>query len=405
MCFVRQALHGMDYHYCQLNRVLHIIVKLYMKNLLLGFLLFSTCSLTAQITITEASLLEVGDTLRVQNDFLVDDISVTAAGPDQDWDFTSLTSGVINESIVRDPSEGIFAAQFPSANLLINLTDSVENYLLRSSTQVADLGFRGRVSGADFLDVTAKYEVPYITQRADVSYEQEFNQSTELVVPAAYEDLPDSLLSELPNGIVFDSIRFRIFIDQTSIIDAWGTVALPGADYEVLRETVVEMRDTRVEIKLGIFPWLDAGSALEDVLPGLIGQDTSYTQQFLAEGVKEPIARITTDGAGSALTVTYKSEDIITSTVEIDGDLPDVFVYPNPAIDKIKVSLKNLSGNFTFRVFDVLGQDVYRREHLFNAGDNVIVDISHLSRGTYYYSVLTAEGKPMRTKRLMVIRP
>ncbi len=376
-----------------------------MKNFVLSLLLLATGALSAQITITEASLIEVGDTLRVQNDFIVADVITTAPGPDQSWDYSGLTSGLISETIVRDAEDGAFMEEFPSANLLVNLADSVENYLLKAGSQVADLGFRGRVDEASFLNVTARYEVPYVTQRADVRYEQEFSQSTELVVPAAYEDLPDSLVTEIPGDIVFDSIRFRISIDQTSTIDAWGTIQIPGADYEVLRENIVEMRDTRVEIKLGIFPWVDVSSLLDELLPGLLGQDTSYTQQFLAEGIKEPIARIITDAEGNALSVTYKSEGILTSTVSVDGGKPDVFVYPNPAIDKVKVSLKNLSGRFTFRIFDVLGQDVYRREHNFDASDSVVVDISHLPRGSYYYSVLTTEGKPMRTKRLVVIRP
>ncbi len=74
-------------------------------------------SLTAQITITNASFPAVGDTLNeaVDNSPAINN---GAAGGNQVWDFSGLKANLIRKNAVRPASEGNSAASFPTANLL-----------------------------------------------------------------------------------------------------------------------------------------------------------------------------------------------------------------------------------------------------------------------------------------------
>ncbi|MBK8723465.1 MAG: hypothetical protein IPL95_14735 [Saprospiraceae bacterium] len=74
-------------------------------------------SLTAQITITNASFPAVGDTLNeaVDNSPAVNNGTV---GGSQTWDFTALKANVLRKTAVRPVSEGANSADFPAANLI-----------------------------------------------------------------------------------------------------------------------------------------------------------------------------------------------------------------------------------------------------------------------------------------------
>lgn len=371
--------------------------------LLLGFFCASGF---AQVTITSASFPVAGDTLRNQVDFTVDDIVPSPAGPDQLWDYTGLTSGLVNERTVLDASEGANFDAFPSADLVVQTTGNFENYFAKDGQYLSDLGFFGGNAETEFLTVAAKYTQPYIILNTPANYEDNAAYETSLLVPAAKEDLPDSLVAQIPDAVVFDSIRIRVDIESDSEIDAWGTMMIPGAEYEVLRENRYELRDTRIEIKISILPWVDATALLDDLLPGLLGLDTVRIHNFYAEGVNLPIASLLMDADGNPTQVSYKSEGIITSTNNLTNAKPDFVAYPNPAIDKISLSATNLpEGEYTVRIFNLLGQDAYRRQHRFKPGKEIDITVAGLRRGSYFYSILDDRGKPFRTKRLVIIRP
>ncbi len=360
----------------------------------------------AQVTITSASFPVAGDTLKTLSDFSVGDIAPTAAGPDQTWDYSSLSSGLLNERLVLDASEGDNAEAFPTADLVVRAGGNFENYFAKDGQYLSDLGFFGGNAQTEFLTVAAKYTEPYVILNTPASYEDSEMYETSLLVPAAREDLPDSLIAQIPDAVVFDSIRIRVDIESDSEIDAWGTMMIPGAEYEVLRENRFEIRDTRVEIKISILPWVDATALLTELLPGLLGLDTVQIHNFYAEGVNVPVASLLMDGDGTPTQVSYKFEGIITSTSNLSGAKPDFVAYPNPAIDKISLSATNLpEGEYTVRIFNLLGQDAYKRQHYFKRGREIDINVAGLRRGSYFYSILDDRGKPYKTKRLVIIRP
>ena len=369
------------------------------------FTLFFVCTF-AQITITNASFLSAGDTIRVLTDRTIDGILPSPGGGDQVWDYSSLSSGTLGENEVLEASEGEGFDDFPGADLVVKLGLQAENFLIRNEETVGLIGFSGGDFGGNLFDVPIKYSEPYIIQRAPLNYEDEDIFITTLFAPAAREDIPDTLISQIPDAIVFDSIRLRIDIEQSSDVDAWGTMHIPGASYEVLRENKFELRETKIEVKLGFIGWSDISSLIEDLIPGVLGLDTIQYHYFFAEGINSPIAILQMDGDGEPVSVDYKYEGIVTATYKLSRDQPDFVAYPNPAVHKITLSSTNIpDGGYTVRIFNLLGQDAYREVHKFKGQEVIDINVAFLKRGSYFYSILDSKGKPFKTKRLVIIRP
>jgi hypothetical protein len=69
---------------------------------------------------------------------------------------------------------------------------------------------------------------------------------------------------------------------------------------------------------------------------------------------------------------------------------PEMMVWPNPAIDRVHVSGVS-DGNAEIRMIDQLGRTVMVRNtnNTFTAGENMIIDVSNLPRGSYLLETTT----------------
>ncbi len=89
-----------------------------MKKPLLYLLFFVFAHhLQAQITLTDAYLPELGDTLVTAIDGMPT-IEISAPGGNQIWDYSSL-QGLSRMQIIRPASDGVNSDQFPTADVMI----------------------------------------------------------------------------------------------------------------------------------------------------------------------------------------------------------------------------------------------------------------------------------------------
>ncbi|MDR1779422.1 MAG: T9SS type A sorting domain-containing protein [Tannerella sp.] len=89
---------------------------------------------------------------------------------------------------------------------------------------------------------------------------------------------------------------------------------------------------------------------------------------------------------GTQYTDTYKYiylSDIVTNSVTVTGISSTV--YPNPAVDKVTVSLNN-ADNATVTIYDFAGKAVLQKA----IGSKEIIDVSSLSKGVYVLTVKTS---------------
>jgi len=381
-----------------------------MKKLVLSIaVLFCGLGLQAQITVTNAMFPQAGDTLYTAIDNMPTGISITPSGGPQSWNFAGLQAPFTRQNIVRAASTGSAAGYFPSADVLLSLGNTGEGYFNVTSTRFELVGFSGTDPIGQGVQVQARYNPAEVYRRAPMNaFDVNQNQSALLVAFSA-EDLPSAILDLLP--ITPDSLRIRLNSNRVDVVDAWGTLTIPGGIYDVLREKRTQYRDVRLDVKVGFFPWQDITEIVIQLagIEGIaeLGKDTIVTYNFFSNEAKEPIAIVTMNDAGTAPeTVEYKAKEIVSNVQNTSGLKPGVYAFPNPAIVSVRFEFSNLpKGEYTLRIFNVLGEEVMKKRYYVNGSRIEKVDISQLRKGAYLYSLVNDRGKTLVTKRLVVVRP
>jgi len=379
-----------------------------MKKILPILFLFCTISLTAQITLTSASFTDIGDTLRTATDGAPQGIVISAPGGDQVWNMSGL-QGVTNETVVRPATEGTNSDQFPSADLLFPVganMDGGDNYANITSQLYELVGYVGPDPANLGINVVVPFSPPIVQRRSPMNFFDVNTTTSNILLAFPTDSLPSEITNDLP--ITPDSIRINFASSRTDLVDAWGTLTIPGGTYEVLREKRTDVRETRLEAKVGFGPFASWVDVTEFIPNDLLGAETIVSYVFISETEKENIAEITVmdDEEQTPSFVTYKSNDVVTNVSYVNTGYSDIFAYPNPAIDKVRINFVNLSsGNYTFRIFNILGKEVMKQQYRISGNRTVGINIDTLQKGTYLYNLTDGRGKVIRTKRLMVIRP
>ncbi|MEL6864593.1 MAG: T9SS type A sorting domain-containing protein [Bacteroidota bacterium] len=363
-------------------------------------------SLSAQITVTNASFPDVGDTLVTAIDGAPSGIEITMSGGDQQWDFSNL-QGISREVVYQSPSEGISSAEFNNADMVVILGNNNGEAYYRSTDNSFELvGAFGSAPPPIEQQGIARYNPPSVERRSPMKFFDAGTTQTALLLPFSADLVPLAILDELP--VTPDSIRLRISSLREDLVDAWGTLEIPGGSYEVLRERRIEYRETRLDVLVGLGPfasWQDVTDFIG--LDEFLGVDTFKTYHFYSSSEKEAIAVVTVDPEdNTALSVEYKANDILSNVRYVDTGRSDILAYPNPAIDEVRFELMNLkSGQYKIKLFNILGVEVWSNSYQTVGDKTVKIDLTDLRKGTYLYSLIDNRGKTISTKRLMIIRP
>lgn len=375
-------------------------MKLTVLSILFSLTVFS---LTAQITVTSATFPVAGDTLKTVFDGMPGGIVINPAGGNigASWDFSSL-QGMLTEQVYRPASEGNGAAAFPDADLFTSFGIAGENYYKVTDDQIQFVGYEGPDPANLGLNLSVPITPPLIERRAPLNFSDNYSDEGAIIVAIAADDIPGGLLDSFP--VSPDSIRIRIAIDRIGFVEGWGSLTIPGGTYDVLREKRVEYRETRLDVLVGSF-WLDLTDALGF---DFLEPDTATTYNFYGETSKEPIAVVTVNNVDldEVQFVEYKFNDVATNVRYVNNGKPDIIAYPNPAIEDLRLEMMNLqSGNYTIKIYNILGLEVWKEDYRVNGNKIIKVDIANFKKGTYLYSISNENGKIISTKRLIVMRP
>ena len=221
--------------------------------------------------------------------------------------------------------------------------------------------------------------------RAPVNFFDIHQISSSLLLPFSPGLLPDSLINQLP--VMPDSLRFRVSINRLDVVDAWGTLSIPGGPFAVLREKRTEYRESRLDAKVPPLGWLDITDvAIQYLNLSSLGVDTSTAYHFLNGQSKEAIAICTLDNGGQqVLNVQYKNLDIATGLRDLGPLSMDLSVFPNPAGGLIHIRANKLKpGNYTLVIYNITGAEVWRKT--FPVAGNQLeqeLDVAHFEMGAY----------------------
>lgn len=375
------------------------------KNILVIFtLLAATVLLPAQIIITNATFPVAGDSLKTATDLAPTGIALTPSGGPQTWDFTSLNPSTRQVTVFQNASNGTSFASFPSAELVTIRGIGAETYYDVSASAFSILGLTGSGLGGGLLDgIALKYAPPLPERRAPLAFFDIYQSTSDASIAISSAAIPSGILDSLgvPSGL-FDSIRLRIHLQRLEVVDGFGTLAIPGGNYDVLREKRTDYTSTAIDVHT-FLGWVDVGTILGGQLPGF-GTDTTYTNQFLSNTAKEPIAIITLDATQSFATqVEYKDLGISSAVGPVLKEKNEVVVSPNPVTNEATFDLKNIpSGKYTLQFFDANGQNVFVKELTSN---HETVSLQSLSSGLYIYHVVDGKNKIMTVGKIIKLNP
>ncbi len=365
--------------------------------------------LHAQIIVTNATFPVAGDTLKTATDLNPDGVVITAAGGPTAWDFTGLAPTAKSEAIFRPASEGMAVASFPTATLFAsNAGGQGETYYAVSATSFDNLGFSGSDPTGGGLPVQTdfKFTPPVPERRAPLHFIDNHLAESSLNIAIALADLGPLADSLGPIAAIADSIRIRGTASRYDLVDAYGTLAIPGGTYDVLREKRTEYRETRLDIH-SFLGWQDItdlilGGAGGGGIASGFGKDTMVTYLFISNTEKEFIAAVNTGSDGLTVqSVEYKDNGVISGNDEPLAAAPTVVVTPNPIYNEAVFTLKNMpTGTYSLRIFDARGAMVLSGKMA--TGGNQL-SLENLQTGTYFYQLLDEKSQRIASGKLLKV--
>ena len=370
----------------------------------LFLLLLASVWAQAQITITSDYFPEAGDTLKTATDNLPDGIDIGTPGGPQTWNFTSLQAPFTANTNYLEASAGGAFSSFLTADLMVLLPGDNEAYYNLSASKLEYLGYFGTDPIGLGLDLVVRYSPVLVERRAPLNYQNTYETTSNLLLPFSADDIPGGFLDSLP--ISPDSFRIRVNIIRSEEVDAFGTLNIPGASFQVLRMKRTDVNQTRLDAKLPFINWTD----VTDLIPDnpLLGELTTQSYFYYANESKEPIAVVSVDPDTEDPTrVEFKVVDeIINSSLYANSLQPGIFAFPNPSYGEVRFDFQNLStGNYSIKIYNILGMEVWQKEFWVAGTKSIKVNLDHLRKGTYLYSLVNSKGKTLATKRLLIVRP
>lgn len=334
----------------------------------------------AQITITNSVFPAAGDTLRYlfgNQPGAINQI-FTPPGGGQVWDLSNLQPDQTWSPIMQNPQTGSASASFPAASVMFNpLNSSSEVYWQVTGDQVKDLGYFGQDHLGLGLNLSFVKSPGYEVSWAPVNF-FDIKQSSSNVLTAFDAPIaPPVLLNLVPTA---DSFRIRITYQLISTIDAYGTLAIPNGNFDVLRKKQTEYKSTAVDVKVPPLGWIDISTiGGQQILP--LGTDTITTFHFLNDQSKEPIAICTLNTEQNQVTgVQYKALSPPTSTFAPLFSKA-LSTYPNPVENTLHVHFTpNEKGTYHLRLIGLNGQSVHEQTVEVN---DISIPVSHLPPGIY----------------------
>ncbi len=368
----------------------------------LFIVLLLNIGLIGQTEITSASFPEPGDVLKTLTAARPAGDFIGGSGADQTWDFSNLTAQFAAEEEYLDLAGAEFDSLFVNATTFQSLGQG-ESFYQASATEFSFLGF----GGVDFIGLgfgsNLVYTDPFVERRA-MTYQagERFSTSTSTLARVSVDDLPaaiaDSLLAQSP--LPFDSIGVGISNEREDVIDAWGTVMIPGGSFDVIREKRVAMSNTVIEIKAPFIGWFDISGLI-----GFGGGDTTITYQYISNDAKEAIAVVTmTNDESDVQSVEFKDMGVITvGTYFVEEQTFEFKVSPNPSNGPVLVEISDLpTDDYQLMIYDLNGK-ILNKEAFKSAG-NFNYQLDNFTSGTYFFSLKNSKGQQIATEKLILKR-
>jgi hypothetical protein len=339
---------------------------------------------TAQIVLTQSDLsASLAPGMSYDSHIDTSRASVNVGSPSasaQTWDFTGRIFGSLYEEMYVNPASTPFTGLFPSATVVLYNNDS-------SSAGKYETWTYGQLTTTDYLNVGT------VTQVSGTAHDTtivDSLQPAQLVIKIPlqynlswnYNSLPKP--TSLGQGIATRSTKSVAYI-----VDAFGTVSVPGTTFDALR-----LKSTEIDTTQTLFNGVVYGTQTTTVISYLwIGKDGSSASATVSPAVVVSYSL----PAGSATSV---------EPVAFNG--PSTFSlgqnYPNPFNPSTNIEFEiQDAGHTTLSVFNILGQQVATLVDKYLPAGHYRVNFNayDLASGLYIYAIQSGENRTARKMILM----
>lgn len=331
---------------------------------LLFLAIAQVCS--GQITVTSATFPVANDTLR----YAIDDRPAldvqslyTPPGGGQTWDLSKLVARSVSSQVFKTASTGKNVSAYPGAELVV--VDALrETYYNVTNTSFDNMGYAGVDPFGLGLNAQFKLRPAYTERRAPMNFFDIKAGNSSIIQGFAVSELPEVIKKNLPaSAAIIDSLRIRLTFSRNDVVDAFGTLKLPFAQYTVLREKRTEYISTRIDVHT-FLGWLDATDLIVNQnasFASVLGVDTLISHNFFSNTTKEVIAQLNFNTAqNQILSVRFKAPPRATvPTREVQPPTAQLKAFPNPVNAEIQLSFVSLtSGQLLIEIHDALGRTI-----------------------------------------------
>ena len=354
------------------------------KNLFAIALVFVGINSFAQITVTDANLMSIGDIIyRGYDEFPSSSISLGNAGPNQTWDFSTLQSQEYDTTKFIDPITTPFGANHPLANLCID-DDGEYIYINKSPQDLSIVGFDD-------------YPYPLVIAPLPLFYGLNTLMGSVIIMDSIIanvgfiDDMLAPIISLNPLNDQVDSIRIFMESNTEFNVDAYGDVTLPMGTFDALR---VKTDDVTTQ---DIFLYCSStvtGNGSWHIMPDSDIQITSSYAWWTNDPlIKFTLVQMEIDSLGGITGVDFMHSPSPSSVTDLSSN--NFNIYPIPATNNLTIEAQN--NEFTYlNLVDVTGKVILKKEFT----QSTSLDVSHISKGIYYLNLKTVEGK--LTKQIII---
>lgn len=351
-------------------------------------------TMQAQSPVVTPELPDPGDTLFYQIDELPKRISISAPGQNQMWNFATLVGPYLQYQVVQPSGDD---------DLLQFVGDQGNKSVYKQESMTLILRTTNRLQvGSTVINANWISEEGLAMPSADLDYQDTHEYNAVFQTSLSALQIPSHWKSTLPAGT--DSIRVSVLINRNMTVDATGMLFLiNGFRQESERLRVEDILTKKIWAKKGNGNWQDITSLTR--LPDLQPQ-TKVSYHFVSLETGANLCTVSLDDNGSPDKVYFSIPKEQARFYKTAATSQFVLAYPNPALSYVRFKFIDLApGEYTLKFYDVFMRSLFEKKYEISGDQTVEINISHLEKGPYVYSLIDRSGKKITTKRLIVIKP
>ena len=360
---------------------LNIISKTKLSVIVMAFV---SVNMFAQITVTDADLISIGDVIYQAYDTVpASSISVGNTGPSQIWDFSTLQVQKYDTTEFIDPAGTPFVTYHPTANLCIE-DDGEYIYINKNMQGLSFVGFDN-------------IQYPQLVLPLPLTYGLNIIVGPIVIMDSVFANpgfISHSLAPAISLNPLYNQVdSINIFIESSTEfnVDAYGDVIIPMGTFDALRLKTDDV--TAQDILLYCSSTITGNGSWHLMPDSDIETTSSYSWWTNDPLVKFPLVQMDIDSLGAIAEVNFMHSPATSSVSDLSTI--NFKIYPIPSSNKLTIDAQN-DELTSLELVDLTGKVILKKEFT----QSTSLDVLDIAKGMYFLDLKTAEGK--FTKQIII---